>query len=275
LVRVLATLAVPSAGRALVAGFDVSKHPNQVRRRIGIAGQSATVDEYLTGRQNLVMIGQLCRLSRGQARARADELLEEFELTEAAGRTARTYSGGMRRKLDLAASLVIRPEVLFLDEPTTGLDPRARMAVWDRIRGLGASGTTLLLTTQYLDEADQLAHQIAVVDAGKVIAWGTPDQLKRQVGGAVVEVTLPAGADLGAAARLLGPITADEVAVDVRRRRVSIPATDEPGLVTRVVRTLDRGGVAVDDIGVRRPALDDVFMALTGHRAVSPEADAA
>ncbi|MGH7642303.1 MAG: ATP-binding cassette domain-containing protein [Candidatus Dormibacteria bacterium] len=272
LIRILATLAKPTGGRAVVAGFDVAAHPAQVRRHIGIAGQSASIDEYLTGRQNLVMVGELSRLPRGVAKARAGELLDRFDLGEAADRTTKTYSGGMRRKLDLAASLVTQPEVLFLDEPTTGLDPRARMGMWQLIRELGEAGTTLLLTTQYLDEADQLAHHIAVVDLGKVIAWGTPDELKTQVGGAVLEVTLPETADPEAAGRLLRAATSLAVTVDRRRRRLTLPAATEGGLVTRVIRALDAGGVEVDDVTVRRPALDDVFMTLTGHGAeLDPE----
>jgi ABC-2 type transport system ATP-binding protein len=275
LIRILATLAKPDAGRALVAGFDVAGHPAEVRRHFGIAGQSASIDEYLTGRQNLVMVGELSRLPRREAKGRADELLQQFELTEAADRPTKTYSGGMRRKLDLAASLVTQPEVLFLDEPTTGLDPRARMGMWQLIRELGQAGTTLLLTTQYLDEADQLAHNIAVVDQGKVIAWGTPDQLKTQVGGAVLEVTLPDDADSAAAARLLQAVVAGAVTVDDRRHRLSLPSTGEAGQVTKVVRALDAGGVVVDDITVHRPALDDVFMTLTGHHAESDDEAAA
>ncbi len=275
LTRILATLAKPTAGRALVAGFDVVRQAAQVRRHIGITGQSESIDEYLTGRQNLVMVGELSRLPRTEARRRADDLLERFELTEAAGRITKTYSGGMRRKLDLAASLITQPEVLFLDEPTTGLDPRARIGMWALIRELGAAGTTLLLSTQYLDEADQLAHQIAVVDHGKVIAWGTPDQLKTQVGGAVLEVTVPPGTDITRAAELLRGAAAGPVTVDARRHRLSLPAATEPGLVTKVVRALDGGGVAVDDVGVHRPALDDVFMTLTGHRAETEAEEAA
>lgn len=275
LIRILATLAKLDGGRVLVAGFDVAGHPAEVRRHIGIAGQSASIDEYLTGRQNLVMVGELSRLPRREAKGRADELLQQFELTEAADRPTKTYSGGMRRKLDLAASLVTQPEVLFLDEPTTGLDPRARMGMWQLIRELGQAGTTLLLTTQYLDEADQLAHNIAVVDQGKVIAWGTPDQLKTQVGGAVLEVTLPDDADSAAAARLLQAVVAGAVTVDDRRHRLSLPSTGEAGQVTKVVRVLDAGGVVVDDITVHRPALDDVFMTLTGHHAESDDEAAA
>lgn len=267
LTRVLATLARPDSGLALVAGFDVAQHPNEVRRRIGVTGQSTSMDEYLTGRQNLVMVGELSRLSPAVARRRAAELLEQFELLEAADRSTRTYSGGMLRKLDLAASLVTRPEVLFLDEPTTGLDPRARMGMWEVIRELGAGGTTLLLTTQYLDEADQLARQIAVVDHGRVIAWGTPDELKTQVGGAVLQITLSQGADLSQAAAVLGAVTGGHISQDARSNQLSLPSSGEPGLVTKLVLALDRAGVQVDDIAVRRPALDDVFMTLTGSPA--------
>jgi ABC-2 type transport system ATP-binding protein len=275
LIRVLATLTQPNQGRAFVAGFDVVAHPKEVQRRIGIAGQYATVDEYLTGKQNLVMIGQLCRLSRQQAISRADELLEQFDLKDASGRTTRTYSGGMRRKLDLAASLVIRPEVLFLDEPTTGLDPRARMGMWEVIRELGRGGTTLLLTTQYLEEADQLAHRIAVVDAGKVIAVGTPDELKATAGEAVLELTLPDGTNLEQAARLLTGICTGSVTTDPQRRRISLPAAEESGLVTKAVLALDSGGIRVDEITMRRPALDDVFMTLTGHHSEDVAEEAA
>jgi ABC-2 type transport system ATP-binding protein len=221
------------------------------------------------------MIGQLCRLSRQQASSRADELLEQFDLKDAAGRTTRTYSGGMRRKLDLAASLVIRPEVLFLDEPTTGLDPRARLAMWEVIRELGRGGTTLLLTTQYLEEADQLAHRIAVVDAGRVIAVGTPDELKATAGEAVLELTLPDGTDLDEAARLLTDISTGTVTTDRQRRRVSLPARGESGAVTRVVQALDSGGILVDEITMRRTALDDVFMTLTGHHTEGVAEEAA
>jgi ABC-2 type transport system ATP-binding protein len=267
LIRILATLAKPTGGRATVAGFDVASHAAQVRRSIGIAGQSESIDEYLTGRQNLVMVGELSRLPGSEAKQRAVNLLARFELTEAADRPTKTYSGGMRRKLDLAASMITQPEVLFLDEPTTGLDPRARMGMWQLIRELGQAGTTILLTTQYLDEADQLAHNIAVVDAGKVIAWGSPNQLKTQVGGAVLEVTLPDSADLEAAAALLRRDLGKSVTVDQRRHKLTLPSTEQTGLVTRVIRSLDAGDILVDDVTVRRPALDDVFMTLTGHGA--------
>ncbi|HVC21889.1 MAG TPA: ATP-binding cassette domain-containing protein [Candidatus Dormibacteraeota bacterium] len=275
LIRILATLAKPSGGRAMVAGCDVASHPAQVRRSIGIAGQSESIDEYLTGRQNLVMVGELSRLPGSEAKHRATNLLVRFELTEAADRPTKTYSGGMRRKLDLAASMITQPEVLFLDEPTTGLDPRARMGMWQLIRELGEAGTTILLTTQYLDEADQLAHNIAVVDSGKVIAWGSPNQLKTQVGGAVLEVTLPESADLEEAAALLRRDLSKSVTVDQRRYKLTLPSTEQTGLATRVIRTLDAGGVLVDDVTVRRPALDDVFMTLTGHGAEEAGEDAA
>jgi ABC-2 type transport system ATP-binding protein len=275
LIRILATLAKPTGGRAMVAGYDVASHPAQVRRSIGIAGQSESIDEYLTGRQNLVMVGELSRLARSEAKLRAATLLGRFELNDAADRPTKTYSGGMRRKLDLAASMITQPEVLFLDEPTTGLDPRARMGMWQLIRELGDAGTTILLTTQYLDEADQLAHNIAVVDAGKVIAWGSPDQLKTQVGGAVLEVTLPATADTEVAAALLRGAISKSVTVDQRRHKLTLPTTEETGLVTRVIRALDAGDIPVDDVTVRRPALDDVFMTLTGHGAETDEEAAA
>jgi ABC-2 type transport system ATP-binding protein len=275
LIRILATLAKPTGGRAMVAGYDVASHPAQVRRNIGIAGQSESIDEYLTGRQNLVMVGELSRLSRSEAKLRAATLLGRFELNDAADRPTKTYSGGMRRKLDLAASMITQPEVLFLDEPTTGLDPRARMGMWQLIRELGDAGTTILLTTQYLDEADQLAHNIAVVDAGKVIAWGSPDQLKTQVGGAVLEVTLPATADTEVAAALLRGAISKSVTVDQRRHKLTLPATEETGLVTKVIRALDAGDIPVDDVTVRRPALDDVFMTLTGHGAATDKEAAA
>ncbi len=275
LIRILATLAKPTGGRAHVAGFDVALQPAQVRRHVGIAGQSASIDEYLTGRQNLVMVGELSRLPRREAKHRAATLLERFELSEAADRTTKTYSGGMRRKLDLAASLITQPEVLFLDEPTTGLDPRARVGMWQLIRELGEAGTTILLTTQYLDEADQLAHHVAVVDQGKVIAWGTPDELKTQVGGAVLEVTLSQSADPDAAGRVLREAISAAVSVDSRRHRLTLPSAAASGLVTKVVRALDASGVLVDDINVRRPALDDVFMTLTGHGAETESEEAA
>lgn len=265
LTRILATLAMSDSGTARVAGFDVATQAGEVRTRIGVTGQSTSLDEYLTGRQNLVMVGRLSRLAPGRARARATELLDQFELSEAGDRPTRTYSGGMLRKLDLAASLVTRPEVLFLDEPTTGLDPRARLGMWDLIRKLGQDGTTVLLTTQYLDEADSLAQQIAVVDHGRVIAWGTSDQLKAQVGGKILEVTVAEGASLDSAAGILGRMSNAKATVDPELGLISVPVPGHSGAVTDAVRALDRAGIAVDDIAVRRPGLDQVFMRLTGH----------
>jgi ABC-2 type transport system ATP-binding protein len=268
-VRVLATLLRPDAGSARVLGWDVVAHGPEVRGRIGLTGQYAALDDYLTGRANLIMIGQLSRLPRREARRRTDDLLARFDLTDAAGRAVKTYSGGMRRRLDLAASLIGRPEVLFLDEPTTGLDPRSRSVMWDIIRGLAADGTTLLLTTQYLEEADQLADRVAVIDAGTVIAEGTPDELKADIGGQRIEITLAAGADIQAAAVAVGPYAAGPVRTDAAALRVEAPVSAGGGVTTRVVRALDVAGVEVDSVGVRRPSLDDVFLALTGHQAAN------
>ena len=268
-VRVFATLLRPDQGRARVLGDDVVTQAPAVRRSIGLTGQYAALDEYLTGRSNLVMIGQLSRLTVTAARRRADELLERFELTEAATRPVKTYSGGMRRRLDLAASLIGRPRVLFLDEPTTGLDPNARAMMWDIVRGLAADGTTLLLTTQYLDEADQLAGRIAVIDDGQVIAEGTPDELKSSVGGEHMEVTLAAGADVEAAMAALKPLAQGAIAPDEGGLQLSVPVVVRAGLTTEMVRALDGAGVSVTDVVVRRASLDDVFFALTGHGAVA------
>jgi ABC-2 type transport system ATP-binding protein len=274
-VRVLATLLRPDAGSATVLGADVVTAAPEVRRRIGLTGQYAALDNYLTGRANLVMIGELSRLSRREAKRRADQLLEQFDLTGAAGRAVKTYSGGMQRRLDLAASLIGRPELLFLDEPTTGLDPRSRNMLWDIIRELAAEGRTLLLTTQYLEEADQLAGRIAVVDAGQVIAEGTPDELKSLVGGERIELTLTPGADLAAAAATLSGRAAGPVEVDVVQRKVTAPVSATAGLATALVRSLDQAGVAVDSLTVHRPSLNDVFLSLTGHMAEAPgEAEA-
>ena len=264
-VRVFSTLLRPNRGRAQVLGHDVVSEATQVRRMIGLTGQYAALDEYLTGRANLVMIGQLSRLTADAARRRADEMLERFDLTEAAGRAVKTYSGGMRRRLDLAASLIGYPSVLFLDEPTTGLDPNARAMTWEIVRGLADSGTTLLLTTQYLDEADQLAGRIAVIDGGTVIAEGTPDQLKSSLGGEHLEVTLAAGADVEAAIVAVRPYAAGRVQADEDGRRLSVPVVAAEGLTTRVVRALDRAGVPVNDVTMQRASLDDVFLSLTGH----------
>ena len=265
-VRVFATLLRPDGGRARVLGRDVADEAAEVRRQIGLTGQYAALDEYLTGRANLIMIGQLSRLTPAAARRRADEMLERFSLTEAAGRAVKTYSGGMRRRLDLAASLIGYPSVLFLDEPTTGLDPNARAMTWEIVLELADSGTTLLLTTQYLDEADQLARRIAVIDGGAVIAEGTPDQLKSSVGGEHLDVALAAGADVEAAIVAVKPFAADGVQPDEDGRRLSVPVAAAEGLTTQVVRALDQAGVPVNDVTMQRASLDDVFLALTGHK---------
>jgi ABC-2 type transport system ATP-binding protein len=265
-VRILATLLRPDAGRAEVAGFDVVGQAAEVRHRIGLTGQQSTVDEILTGRQNLAMWGRLHHLSPATARRRADELLAQFGLSDAAGRQAKHYSGGMRRRLDLATSFILAPEVLFLDEPTTGLDPRSRNEVWAALRSLVAGGTTVLLTTQYLDEADQLAQQIAVIDAGRVIADGSPDELKSTVGGDQIDVVVRRADELGGAAAVVGGVTGAEPETDADARRVSAPARDRVATLTRVVGALADAGIAAEDIGVRRPTLDEVFLRLTGHR---------
>jgi len=270
-VRVLATLLRPDGGRARVLGRDVAGEAAEVRRQIGLTGQYAALDEYLTGRANLVMIGQLSRLTAAAARRRADEMLERFGLTEAAGRAVKTYSGGMRRRLDLAASLIGYPSVLFLDEPTTGLDPGARAMTWEIVRELAEEGTTLLLTTQYLEEADQLARRVAVIDGGAVIAEGTPDQLKSSVGGEHLEVALAAGADVEAAILAVKPFAAGGIAPDEDGRRLSVPVAAAEGLTTRVVRALDQAGIPVNDVTMQRASLDDVFLALTGHMSTDGE----
>ncbi|HEY1687528.1 MAG TPA: ATP-binding cassette domain-containing protein [Solirubrobacteraceae bacterium] len=262
-VRILTTLAKPDAGSARVAGHDVVREADAVQRNIGVAAQDATLDEVLTGRQNLVMIGRLSGLPRRAAKARADELLERFALADAAERMLKEYSGGMRRRLDLAAGIVTRPPVLFLDEPTTGLDPTSRVRMWDVIRELVGDGVTLLLTTQYLDEADELADQIAVIDHGRVIADGTPHELKAQIGGAQLEVTLSVADP--AAAIALEPLLTGPVQASDDGRRLRAPVQSTGGLASRVVRLLDSAEIAVDDVEVRQPSLDDVFFALTGH----------
>jgi len=266
-VRILTTLLKPDAGCAEVAGFDVRRQAEQVRRQIGLAGQNAAVDELLTGWENLEMVGRLYHLPRAEARRRADALLERFDLVEAGRRIAKTYSGGMRRRLDLAASLVVTPPVLFLDEPTTGLDPCSRLSMWEVIRELVGGGTTVMLTTQYLEEADQLCDQIAVIDGGEVIARGTPNQLKAQVGGARLEVTVARESDLETAVRALRPYGDGSVHVDEEQRRIVVPSAEGSGLLTAIVRDLDAAGVKLDDLGLHRPTLDDVFLALTGHLA--------
>ena len=266
-VRVLTTLLRADGGRARVLGRDVATEAPAVRRTIGLTGQYAALDEYLTGRSNLIMIGELSRLTAKAARRRADELLERFDLVDAGSRAVKTYSGGMRRRLDLAASLIGHPAVLFLDEPTTGLDPSARALMWDIVRQLVADGTTLLLTTQYLDEADQLAGRIAVIDGGKVIAEGTPAELKSSVGGRRLQITLADGSDVYAAAAQLRPFATVPVSPAEWDQVIEIPVAATDGLATEVVRALDAAGVKVNDIAVRGSSLDDVFLTLTGHKA--------
>ncbi|PRX51142.1 ABC-2 type transport system ATP-binding protein [Prauserella shujinwangii] len=267
-VRVFATLTRPDEGRAVVAGHDVVREADAVRRRIGLAGQHAAVDEDLTGRENLRIFGRLFHLGGPRARRRADELLERFGLADAGDRLVRTYSGGMRRRLDLLSSLLVSPAVLFLDEPTTGLDPRSRNEIWDAVRDLVADGTTVLLTTQYLDEADQLAQHIAVIDTGRVIATGSPDRLKARIGGRI-DVVLADGADLGEAARVLSAIAAEGTRPDAdpERRLVSVPVGADSVTLPDVVRRLDQEGVPAVDVGLRRPTLDEVFLTLTGRPA--------
>jgi ABC-2 type transport system ATP-binding protein len=261
-VRILTTLARPDSGRGTVAGIDVVAHPAEVRRHIGVAAQDATLDGLLTGRQNLVLVGELSDMGRAASRVRASELLEQFALTDAADRVLKGYSGGMRRRLDLAASLMTRPPVLFLDEPTTGLDPTSRQGVWDAIRELLSEGVTVLLTTQYLDEADALAHQIVVVDHGRVIADGTPLELKEASRSAHLEVTLAQPHPEAVSA--LAQLVRGRIAVTDDGRRLSAAVDSAPGLATSVVRALDGVGALVDDIEVRQPSLDDVFFTLTG-----------
>ncbi len=265
-VRILATLLRPDGGQASVCGYDVVRNAYQVRQLVGLTGQYASVDEGLSGTNNLIMVGRLLGLPRAQARARAAELLARFELTDASGRTVKTYSGGMRRRLDLAASLVGRPRVLFLDEPTTGLDPNSRTDVWAMIRGLVSDGVTVLLTTQYLDEADQLAHDIVVIDRGKVIATGTPDELKSRTGGQVLLVAPSDPGRLAEVATLLEALAGAEVSTDAEAGMVSVPVADK-ALLARVVRELDDRGIELAEFTLRKPSLDEVFFSLTGHRA--------
>lgn len=268
LVRMLTTLSKPTSGTALVGGHDILKNAAAVRRSMGLTGQAATVDELLTGRENVRLIGRLYGLPMKYIRANTDELLERFRLTDAADRLAKTYSGGMRRRLDLAVSLVAAPPVLFLDEPTTGLDPRSRVELWDVLRELVNGGTTLLLTTQYLEEADHLSDQIVVIDRGSVIASGTPSQLKQEAGQASVVMTVKSAADLPLAEQLLRA-NATEVHVEQSSRRLTAPA-DGLGDMTRIADAFAASGIEVDDLGLQRPSLDDVFLHLTGRRA-APE----
>ncbi|WP_100498972.1 ATP-binding cassette domain-containing protein [Geodermatophilus chilensis] len=266
-VRILTTLLRADAGRVRVAGLDVVDDADAVRASIGLTGQYAAVDEYLTGLENLEMVGRLYRLSRREARVRAGELLERFDLTGAADRPAKTYSGGMRRRLDIAASLIARPRILFLDEPTTGLDPRSRLGMWEFIADLADGGTTILLTTQYLEEADRLADRMVVIDRGRVIARGTADDLKDQVGGQRLELTVRDAVDLGEVARRLRPLGVDEPRLDASTRRLSLPVSGGTDALAEALRVLAGAGVEVLDVGLRRPDLDDVFLALTGHAA--------
>ncbi|WP_034277743.1 daunorubicin resistance protein DrrA family ABC transporter ATP-binding protein [Actinospica robiniae] len=266
-VRVLATLTAPEAGEVRVAGYDVVRQPDEVRRRIGYTGQHAALDEGITGRENLRLLGRLHHLGAREAARRADDLLERFDLAEAAGRLVRSYSGGMRRRLDLVASLLTRPSVLFLDEPTTGLDPRSRNEIWSTVRQLAADGATVLLTTQYLDEADQLAGEIAVVDQGVVIANGTPAQLKEMIG-TRIEVELADAALLATAAKVLTDLAGAEPEIDAAERRLNVRTAGGATIgLPRLVRELDSAGVEALDVALRRPTLDEVFLTITGSAA--------
>jgi ABC-2 type transport system ATP-binding protein len=265
LVRILTTLLGPDAGAAKVLGFDVVHQAAELRQNIGLAGQYAAVDENLTGLENLTMVGRLYGMKRGAAKARGTELLERFDLTDAANRPTKTYSGGMRRRLDLAAALVAKPPVLFLDEPTTGLDPRSRLSLWETIEGLVGGGTTVLLTTQYLDEADRLADTIAVIDHGRVIAEGTSDELKDRVGGERLEVRLDDESDAAAAIEAVSPMSDDTPSHEDGLVKLSV--RQRAGAIVEAVRLLSDAGIGVDDLVLRRPTLDDVFLSLTGHAA--------
>lgn len=269
-VRILSTLLRPDSGRATVAGIDVIKNPEKVREVIGLSGQYAAVDEILTGYDNLVMFGELYHLGKKQAVVRAHELLERFGLTEAAKRPIKTYSGGMRRRLDLAASLIVKPKVLFLDEPTTGLDPRGRQDMWGVIEELVKDGVTLLLTTQYLEEADQLADEIAVIDTGKVIARGTSDQLKKQVGGERLEIIVE-NENVAATMEIVARVSGITPALDEGLRQISAPVSTGSQALFEVLKSLDEAKIHALDIGLKRPSLDDVFLSLTGHAAETQE----
>jgi ABC-2 type transport system ATP-binding protein len=268
IIRMLCTLLAPTRGRATVAGLDIVRDAEEVRAVIGLTGQYAAVDQDLTGRENLILCARLVHLSKTEAWAKADELLERFDLTDAANRTLKTYSGGMRRRLDLAASLVGTPVVLFLDEPTTGLDPRSRLALWDVIEALKESGTTIVLTTQYLEEADRLTERISVIDGGKIIAEGTSDELKTMVGGDAVTIVMANREQTGPSGRLLGSLFGvkdDDLKVDAELGTISFPVSGGGRSLTEAVRAVDAEGYPLADIALRRPSLDDVFLALTGH----------
>ncbi len=273
-VRILTTLLTPDAGHAEVNGIDIAADPQAVRRSIGLSGQYAAVDEYLTGRENLLMIGRLYHLGAQATRDRADELLAQFDLVAAADRPAKTYSGGMRRRLDLAGALVARPPILFLDEPTTGLDPRSRLGLWEVIEELVRAGTTVLLTTQYLDEVDKLADSIVVVDRGRVIARGTADELKAQVGGERLVITVGPG-QVAAAREVLAQLAIGALDVDEHARQLVAPVSGVAAPLLEAVRRCDEAGIDLLDVGLRRPTLDDVFLQLTGHRTEDGESSGA
>jgi ABC-2 type transport system ATP-binding protein len=270
-VRILTTLLPADEGQVEVAGIDVRANPTQVREKIGLSGQNAAVDEYLTGYENLHMVGRLYRMSREDSRARANELLETFDLADAADRMAKTYSGGMRRRLDLAAALVARPDVVFLDEPTTGLDPRSRAQMWETIQELVRGGSTVLLTTQYMEEADRLADNIVVIDRGRSIAEGTSDQLKTQLGGERVEVVVADAGDMQRASSLLASAAVGDLQSDEQTRRITAAVSDGADALRQILQRLSDEGVDVVDVGLRRPTLDDVFLSLTGHAAEEVE----
>jgi len=266
-IRILTTLLKPDSGTAMVAGLDVVAEPDKVRDQIGLSGQNAAVDEHLTGYENLEMVGHLYHLGRRRARERARELLAQFDLAEAGNRSAKTYSGGMRRRLDLAAALVAAPEILFLDEPTTGLDPRSRAQMWETIQALVRDGSTVLLTTQYMEEADRLADEIVVIDKGRIIAHGTSDELKAQIGSERIEIVLKTSADIPAARSILGELSVGQIQVDEQNRTMTAAVAGGVAILGQVVRRLEDGNISVVDIGLRRPTLDDVFLTLTGHAA--------